>query len=77
MVELMSLIKTIKIYTLYVRPLLEYGLEIFNSNSVKYTKALELVQKRVTKAITCRRFKKYIPYEQRLKFLNLKTPSKR
>ena len=66
-----------KIYTTYVRPLLEYGSEIFNSNLKKNIRALELVQKRITRAIIYRRYKEYMPYEQRLKILELDTLSNR
>ena len=60
-----------RIYKIYVRPILEYASEIFNSNCVKDSRALELVQKRITRSIIFRKYKKYMPYNERLLLLQL------
>ena len=60
-----------RIYKIYVRPILEYASEIFNSNCVKDSRALELVQKRITRSIIFRKYKKYMPYKERLQYLQL------
>ena len=64
-----------KLYTCYVRPILEFGSSVFNSNIVKNIEKLESVQKRITRLIFSRCLFRRYPcppeYSRRLEILDL------
>ena len=63
-----------RIYKLYVRPLLEFPSQIFNTNSKYVINTLERAQARITRNMLFRIIKDpkhLLTYEQRLKFLQL------
>jgi hypothetical protein len=64
----------IKIYKTYVRPILEYGFQIWNPYFKKDIEMIEKVQRRFTKIPTQL---KSLPYEERLHKLGLTTLEKR
>lgn len=64
----------VRLYTCYVRPILEFASPVFNSDIIGNCNMIEAVQRRVTRAIIRRCFKSYriIPkYEKRLALLGL------
>jgi hypothetical protein len=60
-----------KLYTTYVRPIVEYLTVIWNPESVSLSDSVERVQRRFTKRIHG------LPYEERLRILELDTLSAR
>jgi ribonuclease P/MRP protein subunit RPP40 len=67
----------VRLYKTYIRPVLEFGTQIFNSNIHKNCKKLEQVQHRITKMIIKRCFQNKstqgAPYHERLALLDLQT----
>jgi len=67
----------VRLYKTYVRPILEFGTQIFNSNIQKNSKSIEQVQHRITKMILKRCFENIAtqtaPYHERLAILDLQT----
>ena len=65
------------LYTVYVRPILDYGSIIFNSNSKQNCLLIEKVQKRFTRYVFNRCYKYVYPimpiYSERLQILKLET----
>jgi ribonucleases P/MRP protein subunit RPP40 len=61
-----------RLFTVYVRPLLEYNSVIWSPSSVKYVNLVENVQRRFTKRI-CSQVNSSLTYPERLKFLNLES----
>jgi hypothetical protein len=64
----------VKLYTTYVRPIVEYLTVIWNPESVSLSDSVERVQRRFTKRIHGLR---WLPYEERLRILELDTLSAR
>ena len=63
-----------KIYQAYVRPLLEYAVEVWNPMKIEDVKQIEKVQRRATRLV---RSQSYESYEQRLKNLGMTTLEER
>ena len=59
-----------KIYTTYVRPALEYAVQVWNPSKVCDVKEIEKVQRRAMRLVTDQG---YMPYESKLQFLGLPT----
>lgn len=71
-------IKTwILVYKSYIRPLLEYALETWNPQLKKDICAIEKCQKYFTKILLKKCRLPHLPYEQRLRFLELPTLEER
>lgn len=70
-----------KLYTIYVRPIIETSSNVFNTNIQKNIKAIENIQKKITKMIFYRCFKRTYPippkYHIRNAILNLTSLERR
>jgi hypothetical protein len=67
----------VRLYKIYIRPVLEFGTQVFNSSIKKNCITIEQVQRRATKMIMKRCFKSIAaqnaPYHERLEILGLQT----
>lgn len=59
-----------RLFTSYVRPLLEFNCEVWNPSQISQIRKIESVQKRFTKRILCRIGQTDLSYSRRLTMLN-------
>ena len=64
-------------YKTYIRPIIDFGSEIYYPYTIKNSRIIELVQKRITRTIVFRKFRKYYPYNKRLELLDLQPLNQR
>ena len=62
-----------KVFTIYIRPILEYATEVWNPTNIKYIKKVESVQKSFTYRIFNRTSLPYLNYENRLRVLRTRS----